>query len=94
MRAGRDGERIRLEVADNGVGMCPETQRKAFEPFFSTWPQGARAGLGLPVVRGLVSSLGGELAIRSAPGQGTSVVMELPVAAGEPGEGALRGSGI
>ena len=95
VRAARDGERVRLEVADNGVGMCPETQRKAFDPFFSTWPQGPGTGLGLPVARGLVASLGGELAIRSAPGQGTSVVMELPVSvAGGPGEGEVRGSGI
>jgi signal transduction histidine kinase len=95
VRAARDGGRVRLEVADNGVGMCPETQKKAFDPFFSTWPQGPGTGLGLPVARGLVASLGGDIAIRSAPGQGTSVVMELPLAvAAEPGEGALRGSGI
>jgi signal transduction histidine kinase len=75
--------------------MCPETQKRAFDPFFSTWPQGPGTGLGLPVARGLVASLGGDIAIRSAPGQGTSVVMDLPLAvAAEPGEGALRGSGI
>jgi signal transduction histidine kinase len=80
LRAARVGDRVRLEIADTGVGMCPETQRRAFEPFFSSWAQGGAAGLGLAVSRGLVTSLGGELAIESAPGAGTSVVLELPMA--------------
>jgi signal transduction histidine kinase len=80
VRASRAGERVRLAIEDNGVGMAPEAQRTAFEPFASTWPNGGGTGLGLAVSRGLVTSLGGDLAIESAPGEGTSVVLELPAA--------------
>ena len=80
VRASRAGERVRLAIEDNGVGMGPEAQRTAFEPFASTWPKGGGKGLGLAVSRGLVTSLGGDLAIESAPGEGTSVVLELPAA--------------
>jgi signal transduction histidine kinase len=80
VRASRVGERVRLAIEDNGVGMGPEAQRTAFEPFASTWLKGGGKGLGLAVSRGLVTSLGGDLAIESAPGEGTSVVLDLPAA--------------
>jgi two-component system NtrC family sensor kinase len=80
VRASRAGERVRLAIEDNGVGMGPEAQRTAFEPFASTWSKGGGAGLGLAVSRGLVTSLGGDLSIESALGEGTSVVLELPAA--------------
>ncbi len=76
----RAGERIRLNVEDNGVGMPADALRQAFEPFFSTRPQGAGSGMGLAVSRGLVTSLGGDLSIESSPGRGTCVVLELPAA--------------
>jgi signal transduction histidine kinase len=80
VRASQAGERVRLAIQDNGIGMSPEAQRTAFEPFASTWSTGGGAGVGLAVSRGLVTSLGGDLAIESAPGEGTSVVLELPAA--------------
>jgi len=76
----RAGDRVRLSVEDNGVGMPAEALRQAFEPFFSTRPQGAGSGMGLAVSRGLVTSLGGDLSIESSPGRGTCVVLELPAA--------------
>ncbi len=73
---------VRLIVADRGHGMDPETQRRAFEPFFTTKARGT--GLGLPICRRIVEAHGGRLSIRSAPGQGTTVEIELPLHQREP----------
>jgi signal transduction histidine kinase len=72
--------RIRLEVADDGAGMPPEVLRRAFEPFFTTKGEGKGGGLGLPVARALIESLGGELKLESRPGQGTTATLTLPEA--------------
>ena len=67
-----------LSVTDNGPGMDAETQRRAFEPFFTTKPLGAGTGLGLSIVHGVVREHGGEVELRSAPGEGTAVMVHLP----------------
>jgi signal transduction histidine kinase len=67
-----------LCVIDNGVGMSPEVQQRAFEPFYTTKPKGHGTGLGLATVYGAVTQLGGEINMRSAPGQGTTVEIRLP----------------
>ncbi len=74
----------RLSVRDTGVGMTPEVQERALEPFFTTKPTGKGTGLGLSMVYGFVTQSGGSLRIQSAPGQGTTVVLEFPPAAGSP----------
>lgn len=76
------GSYVRLSVSDNGVGMDEATARRAIEPFFSTKGIGKGTGLGLSMVHGLAAQLGGEMAIRSQPGVGTSIDVWLPVAAG------------
>jgi signal transduction histidine kinase len=58
--------------------MGPEILRRAFDPFFTTKPSGAGAGLGLAVARGIVEANGGSLRLESAPGAGTTAVVELP----------------
>ncbi len=78
VRVGRAGDRVRLEVADSGVGMDDEVQRRIFEPFFTTKPAGAGTGLGLALVREAVEEHAGTLAVRSAPAQGTCITIELP----------------
>jgi signal transduction histidine kinase len=70
--------RLRLAVTDDGAGMPPEVLRRAFEPFFSTKGEGKGSGLGLPVARALIESLGGELRLESRPGQGTTATLTLP----------------
>lgn len=72
------GEYVAIVVSDIGTGMSPEVQAKAFEPFFTTKEPGKGSGLGLPMVYGVVSQLGGGIRLQSRPGQGTSVTLYLP----------------
>jgi signal transduction histidine kinase len=66
----------RLELQDPGAGMDAATQAQVFRPFFTTKPQGL--GLGLSLARRVVERLGGQLNLSSAPGQGTTVSLDLP----------------
>lgn len=68
----------RIVVEDTGAGMDPSTLSRLFEPFFST--RDGRLGLGAPLAQTVVHSLGGELAVTSAVGEGTSGAIYLPVA--------------
>jgi PAS domain S-box-containing protein len=69
---------FRLVVSDDGVGMDSPTLSRMFEPFFTTRPVGAGAGLGLSIVHGIVTGHGGTVTGSSIPGSGTSIVVELP----------------
>ena len=75
------GTYLTVCVADEGIGMSPETLSKAFEPFFTTKPVGAGTGLGLSMVYGFVKQSGGQIKIDSEEGEGTRVYLQLPVAA-------------
>jgi PAS domain S-box-containing protein len=72
------GDYICLSVADTGVGMDEETQRRAVEPFYSTKGLGRGTGLGLSMAHGLAAQLGGALTIDSTPGEGTTICLWLP----------------
>ena len=78
--ADKEGATVRLCVADNGTGMTPEVQRRAFELFFTTKPRGHGTGLGLPLVHKVASHVGGHVEIDSEAGRGTTVTMVLPAA--------------
>lgn len=79
------GEYVRIEVTDDGCGMSPDVLERAFEPFFTTKPVGKGTGLGLSQIFGFARQSGGEVSIRSAPGEGTTVSIFLPHFV--PGEG-------
>jgi PAS domain S-box-containing protein len=81
----KPGRYVRLGVVDSGVGMDEATRRRAIEPFFSTKGIGKGTGLGLSMVHGLAAQLGGGLTIESAPGEGTTIALWLPVSAGPVG---------
>lgn len=71
-----------IEVTDTGTGMDEATIARSVQPYFSTKGVGKGSGLGLASVNGVCQQLGGGLLIRSAPGQGTTVVIALPVGSG------------
>ncbi len=77
----RPGRYIRLSVADTGSGMDEVTLARAIEPFFSTKGIGQGTGLGLSMVHGLATQLGGALTIESRRGLGTTVQLWLSVSA-------------
>jgi signal transduction histidine kinase len=88
IRTAADGAYARLEVVDDGAGMPPEVQARAFDLFFTTKEAGKGTGLGLAAVHHAVTSAGGEIAVESAPGRGTTVRLRLPAAAPPDGGGA------
>jgi len=75
------GDALRIEVRDEGVGMDEQTRARAFEPFFTTRRPGDGAGLGLSIALETVRSHGGELNAESEPGRGSTFVMTIPIAA-------------
>lgn len=73
------GAAVELVVTDTGAGIPEAIRDRIFEPFFSTKAPGEGTGLGLSQVYGFCVQAKGEVLIRSTPGEGTSVVMRLPV---------------
>jgi CheY-like chemotaxis protein len=69
-----------LEVADTGVGIAPEHLARIFDPFFTTKAVGEGTGLGLSVSHAIVSRWGGNIAVQSTSGRGTTFVVTLPAA--------------
>ncbi|MFO1070939.1 MAG: ATP-binding protein [Geminicoccaceae bacterium] len=80
----RDADRVVLGVHDGGTGMTPEVRERAFEPFFTTKEVGQGSGLGLAGVYGFARQSGGRAVIASRPGQGTSVLVDLPASSEPP----------
>ncbi|WP_404333682.1 ATP-binding protein [Sphingomonas sp. MMS12-HWE2-04] len=72
------GDYATITVRDTGCGMTPEVLDRVFEPFFTTKPVGRGTGLGLSQIFGFIRQSGGEIAIDTAPGEGTSVTVYLP----------------
>lgn len=76
------GERVTIEIEDNGCGIPPELQSQVFEPFVTTKDPGAGTGLGLALVFSIMEDMGGSVSlhspVRDGPHPGTRVTLELP----------------
>ncbi|HET8698244.1 MAG TPA: ATP-binding protein, partial [Gammaproteobacteria bacterium] len=72
------GEHAVLTVADTGCGIAPEIVERIFDPFFTTKEVGTGTGLGLSLVHGIVTELGGAIDVASAIGAGSTFTVYLP----------------
>ena len=73
---GADARRLEIQVSDTGAGIRPEDLAHIFEPYFTTRPNGT--GLGLAIAHNIIEAMGGEIAVQSAPGAGTTFTIKLP----------------
>jgi two-component system NtrC family sensor kinase len=78
IRTTGDGERVSIEISDNGAGISEEELDHVFEPFFTTKADRGGLGLGLSVVYGIVQRQGGNVTIESLPTRGARVTIVLP----------------
>jgi len=83
------GTYARLIIKDTGSGIPPEVFERIFDPFFTTKQVGEGTGLGLSLVHGIVTDLGGAIDVNTAVGRGTSFEIWLPLAA-EAGKPAVE----
>jgi len=91
LRTGVDGDEAWVEIADTGKGMSEEVRARIFEPFYTTKPVGQGTGLGLSISWDIVQRHGGQIAVRSSPGQGCVFRIQLPID-GQAGEGGAGGA--
>jgi signal transduction histidine kinase len=65
-----EANHVRLSVRDTGMGIAPQLLERIFDPFFTTKEVGVGTGLGLSLVHGIVTDLGGGIDVASRPGEG------------------------
>jgi signal transduction histidine kinase len=85
IKAVREGDRVLVEISDDGPGIPEEIRERIFEPFFTTKEVGKGTGLGLDIsYRVVVEELGGDIRVFSEPGD-THFEVRLPVSPGAGG---------
>jgi two-component system CheB/CheR fusion protein len=82
LRGRQQATTVHLDISDTGIGIPPEQYAQIFEPLHTTKPGGT--GLGLYIVQEVVAAHGGQVAVQSTVGTGTTFTLTLPLA--EPGE--------
>ena len=85
----REDGQIEVHIADTGAGIAPEHLTKIFDPFFTTKDPQKGTGLGLAISYGIIQKHGGDIAVESTVGKGTTFTIKLPIA---PREAAVQGS--
>ena len=81
LRTRPNGDRVQIIVADQGAGIAPGDLAHIFDPYFTTKRGGT--GLGLPIAKNVVEGLGGTIAVTSALGAGTEILVDLPLDSSE-----------
>jgi two-component system NtrC family sensor kinase len=87
---GLEGDRLQLEMMDDGPGIPPEIVSRIFDPFFTTKPPGVGTGLGLSIVYGIVKEHGGEMAADNLKCRGAALSLELPAIHGTGFQGGSK----
>jgi two-component system, NtrC family, sensor kinase len=75
----RSGRTVQIAVQDTGHGISQENLSRVFEPFFTTKKVGQGTGMGLYVSWGIVTKLGGSIAVESQEGKGSTFTLTLPI---------------
>ena len=75
---------LRVEVIDTGTGMTAQVLERALDPFFTTKPPDEGTGMGLAMVHGIITGMGGIFRLESTIGRGTTAIIELPADIGRP----------
>jgi PAS domain S-box-containing protein len=104
LRTRREGETVRVSIADSGPGISEEHISKIFDPFFTTKEIGKGTGLGLSLSYGIIKEHEGSIGVTSRPGEGATFTVVLPVRdvvdeepaqeLAEKGRSAVQGSNI
>jgi PAS domain S-box-containing protein len=76
----KPGRFVRLVVSDTGQGTDKNAQEHLFEPFFTSEPSSGNRGIGLAAVYGIIKNHGGDIAVQSEPGKGTTFTLWIPLA--------------
>lgn len=79
LSTGHEDGQVWVEIADSGPGIPPEALQRIFDPFFTTKPVGKGTGLGLSISYGIINKHHGRIDVDSAPGQGATFRIVLPV---------------
>jgi signal transduction histidine kinase len=94
VRAVATGQTIEVSISDRGIGIAPADQRRIFDPFYRApnvvAAQIQGAGLGLSLVKRIVEAHAGRITLTSAPGEGSTFTVSLPVLPGDPAAGDER----
>ncbi len=72
-------QRILVHIQDSGPGMTEEQQRRIFDPFYSTKPDGKGTGLGLWISRWIIEKMGGAITVESRIGEGATFTVRIPI---------------
>jgi two-component system nitrogen regulation sensor histidine kinase NtrY len=76
LRTRHSADRVVVEIADTGTGLTAEECERLFTPYYTSKAHGT--GLGLAIVQSIISDHGGRISVHSAPGHGTTFMIELP----------------
>ena len=83
---GNSGAKVIVRISDTGTGIDKSVIDRIYEPFFTTKEQGKGTGMGLSVAHGIITGLGGEIAVDSSPRKGTLFTISIPLLESLPDE--------